>query len=114
MKNFKEYCLTRKEKSLFEGVADNLDALMQGNKTNVNYRALRISMMAEIDAVNLYERLAEVVTNPKIKEVLLDVAREEKVHIGEFEQLLDSLDPNFKKSKEEGKQEATNKKPRRP
>ncbi|GAH47511.1 unnamed protein product, partial [marine sediment metagenome] len=49
---------------------------------------LRASIMAELDAINLYEGFADVVRDKDIKKVLLDVAREEKVHVGEFQEML--------------------------
>lgn len=66
---------------------------------------LRISISAELSAVNLYQELSELTSNPKLKRVLLDIAREEKVHIGEFEALLDIIDEEYEASIEEGKQE---------
>ncbi|GAH01132.1 unnamed protein product, partial [marine sediment metagenome] len=39
---------------------------------------LRASIMAELDAINLYEGFADVVEDNDIKKVLLDVANEEK------------------------------------
>jgi rubrerythrin len=49
-------------------------------------------MIAELDAVSLYEQLAEMAENKDIKKVLLDIAKEEKTHMGEFEALLLELD----------------------
>lgn len=43
--------------------------------------------------------------NPKLKETLLDIAREEKTHIGEFEELLKQLDPEYVKELDNGKKE---------
>jgi rubrerythrin len=41
-----------------------------------------------LDAVNLYEQLAATTENEAIRSVLLDVAREEKTHVGEFQTIL--------------------------
>ena len=49
---------------------------------------LRVAMIAELDAISLYEQLAAVTENENIKKVLLDVAKEEKTHMGEFQTLL--------------------------
>ncbi len=38
--------------------------------------------------ISLYEQLAEATGNKAIRRVLLDVAREEKTHVGEFQALL--------------------------
>jgi len=53
---------------------------------------LRIGIVAELDAINLYEQLAASTNNEKIKKVLLDIAKEEKTHVGEFLALLKTLD----------------------
>ena len=67
--------------------------------------ALRTAVMAEYDAINLYDQLAQQVRNQKIKRTLLDIAQEEKVHVGEFEQLLREFDKEHKESEIEGSQE---------
>jgi rubrerythrin len=61
-------------------------------KGSVDNELLRIGMIAELDAVNLYEQLAEMAENKDIKKVLLEIAKEEKTHMGEFEALLLDLD----------------------
>ena len=68
-------------------------------------RALRLSISAEQEAVHLYESFADAISNPKIKKVMQDVANEEKVHIGEFQALLDEFDKDEIKSIEDGKKE---------
>jgi rubrerythrin len=49
---------------------------------------LRIGMVAELDAINLYEQMAAQTKNPKVRATLLDIAKEEKTHVGEFQALL--------------------------
>ena len=66
---------------------------------------LRMAIVAEQDAIILYQLMARRVKNKKVKEVLLDVAREEKVHIGEFKGLLELLDKGEIPSEKEGKRE---------
>jgi rubrerythrin len=53
-----------------------------------NREILRLAIIAELDAVSLYEELAAETDNPDIKKVLEDVAREEKTHVGEFQTML--------------------------
>ena len=53
---------------------------------------LRAAIIAELDATNLYEQMVNLATNKHIKTVLLDIAREEKTHVGEFQTLLLKLD----------------------
>lgn len=66
---------------------------------------LRMGIIAELDAVNFYEQLADSATNKKVKEMLLDVAKEEKTHVGEFQALLKELDPEYKEELKKGKEE---------
>lgn len=54
----------------------------------VDQELLRIAIVAEIDAVNLYEQIANITKNDEIKKVMFDVAKEEKTHIGEFQAML--------------------------
>lgn len=54
--------------------------------------ALRLSIIAELDAINLYLQLARAIDDEKIRKVFEDVAKEEKTHVGEFLALLKSLD----------------------
>jgi rubrerythrin len=66
---------------------------------------LRLAIIAELDAVNLYEQLAAQTDNNAIREILLDVAKEEKTHVGEFQTLLLREDEEQVKELENGKQE---------
>jgi len=45
---------------------------------------LRAGIIAELDAINLYEQLAAIATNKNLKRTLMDIAKEEKTHIDEF------------------------------
>lgn len=63
---------------------------------------LRFSIIAELDAINLYESFAAKTENELVRKVLLDVAREEKTHVGEFKKLLLELDPEQKEEMKEG------------
>jgi len=72
---------------------------------DIDKEILRLGMIAELDAVNLYEQLAAKTKNKKIKAVLLDIAKEEKTHVGEFQALLLELDKKKEKKLEEGKKE---------
>ena len=72
---------------------------------DLDNQILRVGMIAELDAINLYEQMAAKAKNPIIKKVLLDIAREEKIHMGEFQGLLIELDPEYEKELEEGYKE---------
>ncbi len=54
-------------------------------------RAIRQNIAAEHEAVHLYMAHAEVAGHPLARQVLTDVANEERVHIGEFQRLLEIL-----------------------
>ena len=55
--------------------------------------ALRLAIIAELDAVNLYNQLARAIEDEGVRKVFIDIAREEKTHVGEFLALLKSIDP---------------------
>ena len=66
---------------------------------------LRTAIIAELDAVNLYEQLADMTDNKGLRKVLLDIVRVEKTHIGEFQALLLKEDREQEKELDEGKKE---------
>lgn len=68
-------------------------------------RAIRYSIAAEYEAIQLYVQLAESLDDKLAKEVLMDVANEERVHAGEFLRLLKHLDPEEEKFYQEGVEE---------
>ncbi len=68
-------------------------------------RAIRFMIAAEYEAIQLYMQLAESIDNELAIEVLKDIADEERVHAGEFLQLLRELDPEEEKFYEEGANE---------
>jgi len=75
------------------------------NKADLDKEILRAAIIAELDAVNLYEQLAHMTENAHLKAVLLDVAKEEKTHAGEFQEMLLRLDPEQKDELAHGKEE---------
>jgi len=74
-------------------------------KEDKDKEILRLGMIAELDAASLYEQLAAETNSSKIKKILLDIAREEKTHIGEFQALLLELDKEQVDELEKGKKE---------
>ena len=54
-------------------------------------RAIRLNIAAEHEAIHLYMAHAEATDHPLAKEVLVDIANEEREHVGEFMQLLEIL-----------------------
>lgn len=76
------------------------------SEKDLDKEILRAGIIAELDAINLYEQMANMTENSNIKTVLLDIAKEEKTHIGEFQALLLKLDSQQKKELEEGAKDA--------
>ncbi len=76
-------------------------------KDDLEKEIIRVGIIAELDAINLYEQLAAMTDNSLLKRVLLDIAKEEKVHVGEFQELLLMLDKEQSSSFEEGKEEVS-------
>jgi rubrerythrin len=72
---------------------------------NIDKEILRAALIAELDAINLYEEMAALAKNQHIKTVLMDVAKEEKEHVGEFQTLLLMFDKEQVEELEEGKEE---------
>jgi rubrerythrin len=68
-------------------------------------RAIRFMVSAEYEAVQLYMQLAESTDDKLAKEVLVDIADEERVHAGEFLRLLHHLAPDEQKFYDEGAEE---------
>ncbi len=75
------------------------------DKSNIDKEILRAGMIAELDAVSLYEQMADLAENENLKKVLLDIAKEEKTHVGEFETLLFDLDKEQEEETAKGKEE---------
>jgi rubrerythrin len=74
-------------------------------REDIDKEILRAGIIAELDAVNLYEQMAAVATNKDIRNILLDIAKEEKTHVGEFQTLLLQMDKEQERELEEGKKE---------
>lgn len=74
-------------------------------KEDLDKEILRVGMIAELDAINLYEQMAALTQDENIKKMLLDIAKEEKTHVGEFQTLLLNRDKEQAKELEAGKKE---------
>lgn len=82
--------------------ADTFEFKNDGNAKEI----LRSSIASELSAISLYENLANKTNDTELKTILLDIAQEEKVHVGEFQMLLDKLDSENEESRAEGEREA--------
>ncbi|MHA1589674.1 MAG: ferritin family protein [Candidatus Njordarchaeales archaeon] len=80
-------------------------SLEKVREEDIDKEILRIAIIAELDAVNLYEQMASMTKNEKIRKILLDIAREEKTHVGEFLEMLSRIDPEQVKELEKGREE---------
>ncbi|MFX0101068.1 MAG: ferritin family protein [Candidatus Hodarchaeota archaeon] len=80
----------------------NLDKV---DKEDIDKEILRMAMIAELDAINLYEQMACLAKDDNIKAILLDIANEEKTHLGEFQAMLLVKDKEQEKELEKGKEE---------
>jgi rubrerythrin len=69
-------------------------------------RAVRFAIASEYDAIKQYMQIAEASDNEDAIKLMKDIADEEKVHAGEFLELLYKLDPREKEHYEKGRQEA--------
>jgi len=74
-------------------------------KEKMDREILRAGIIAELDAINFYEQMAEMTEDENIKKVLLDIAKEEKTHVGEFQTLLLRKDQEQAEEMEEGEKE---------
>jgi len=72
---------------------------------DMDMEILRAGIVAELDAINLYEQMAAMTKNDQIKKILLDIAKEEKTHVGEFLALLLKKDREQEVELQEGKKE---------
>jgi len=68
-------------------------------------RAIRLNIAAEQEAVHLYMAHADATDHPLAKEVLTDIANEERVHAGEFQRLLEILTGDEAALMAEGREE---------
>ncbi len=80
----------------------NLEGIEKGD---IDKEVLRAAIIAELDAINLYEQMANLAQDKNIKAVLEDVAKEEKTHVGEFQTMLLKLDQEQVEELQAGKKE---------
>jgi rubrerythrin len=68
-------------------------------------RAIRLNIAAEHEAVHAYMAHADATDDELARKVLTEIADEERVHVGEFMELLRRLAPEEAKFLEEGREE---------
>lgn len=70
-----------------------------------NAKLTRQLIREELDASNSYEEKARATSDPEAAKVYRDISREEKVHAGELQALLDREDPESTEAMKEGIEE---------
>jgi len=68
-------------------------------------RAIRLNVAAEHEAIHLYMAHADATDHPLARKVLIDIANEEREHVGEFNRLLEILTGDEDKYLAEGREE---------
>ncbi len=91
-----------RQRNLLSKIPINLERIA---KEDLDKEILRAAIIAELDAVNLYEQMAALTENKHVEMVLQDIAKEEKTHVGEFIALLLMNDKQQEKELVEGKKE---------
>lgn len=71
--------------------------------------AIRKDIMAEQEAIALYQSHAEATDNEQAKKLLTDIGEEEQVHVGELTKLLSMIQPKDDNLHDEGEKEAEDK-----
>ena len=73
------------------GFGDGAMTWMSSHENSTDGELLRQALIAESDAVSLYIQLARKAKTNIVKELLLDLAQEERVHIGEITEILNKF-----------------------
>lgn len=68
-------------------------------------RAIRFSVAAEYEAVQIYEQIVEAIGDQRIIAVINDIIKEEKVHVGQFLDILYEVEPQEKQTYDQGMEE---------
>jgi|BarGraIncu00222A_1022003.scaffolds.fasta_scaffold223310_1 rubrerythrin len=74
-------------------------------KEDLDKEILRAAIIGELDAINLYEELANMTDNEDLQAVIMDIAGEEKTHVGELQTMLLRLDKEQEIELGKGKKE---------
>jgi rubrerythrin len=88
-------------------ISQNPNEVKDLDELSKDLEKIRLAIVGELDAINLYEQMAKTTTNKKIARVMMDIAGEEKVHVGELQTLLDEFDITNKEKRKEGKKEVS-------
>jgi Uncharacterized conserved protein len=67
------------------------------SKEDLDKEIMRVAIMAEFDAINMYEQMANLTDDEDLRIILLDIAKEEKVHAAMFQTVLMEVDHEYLK-----------------
>jgi rubrerythrin len=110
MSRLKDYITESKKPKALNELFVQFNELVASKKgKSLDAAIARLAMVAELDAANLYEQMIPQATDKDLKEILQDIANEEKVHVGEFEYILEKVDPQWDEYEDEGEEEAEDK-----
>lgn len=79
--------------------------LINPSDVSSDFEKIRLSIIAELDAINLYEQFRENTDNEDLKGALSHIIEEEKHHVGELQELLDIVDTEQNEQSSKGKEE---------
>ena len=69
-------------------------------------RAIRFAIASEYEAIQIYEEIIEAIENKKAIKLIEEIIEDEKVHVGNFMQLLKIITPSEENYYREGYKEA--------
>ncbi len=68
-------------------------------------RSIRFAIASEYEAIQIYEEMIENISNKDAKTIIEEIITDEKVHVGNFLQLLKILNPDEDQYYKEGYKE---------
>lgn len=103
-----------KQKSVISHISGKnipiLNELMNNiDDDSTDFELLRQALIAESDAVNLYVQLARKCKSEQARKLLIDLAQEERVHIGELTSFLNKYSDSQKGADDKAKSELEDK-----
>ena len=81
----------------------------EDNKLDKDKQMIRDAIREEYKAISLYEIMSNEAENEGIKKIMLDIAKEEKVHVAELEKLLIMEDKEHEECLKDGYKEIEDK-----
>jgi len=82
--------------------------ILDQSQDKTDMQILRLAMIAELDAISLYEQLVSNTKNDEITKVIESITGEEKTHLAELESLLIKFDEEQLTQLSQGEDEVNN------